>query len=242
MSSNNDIRKWYNNFSKAQLNTGINLRHYRIINHLSDYGLKKDSKVLEIGCGIGTLTGLIHQFVKNGKLVATDISDESIEIAKKRISKSERIDFFVTDMQDFSSPEKFDFIVLPDVLEHIPLEQHNHLFKNISQVMHDTSIIVIHIPHPKALDYSRIHSPESLQIVDQSITAKQLMDATYANNLVLIDYKSYSVFNNVPDYVLATFRNEYDVKLISQPKSTIIKRKLVARIKFYWASAFTTGK
>ncbi len=235
MSSNNDIRKWYNNFSKAQLSTGVNLRHYRIMNHLSDYGLKNDSTVLEIGCGIGTLTGLIHRVVRKGKLVATDISDESIEIAKNRIPKSTSIEFVVTDMQDFTHAIKFDFVVLPDVLEHIPMEQHDQLFKNIAALMHENSVIVIHIPHPKALDYSRKYTPEILQIVDQSITAKQMIDSTYKNDLVLIDYKSYSVFNNVPDYVLATFRKEYAVTLKSLPKSIIIFRKLTARLRFYFA-------
>lgn len=233
MSSSKDIQKWYNDFSVKQLHTGVNLRHYKIMNYLQDYGLTRSSKVLEIGCGIGTLTGLIHNVVSNGKLVATDISDESIKVAKERLPKSENIDFVVTDMHDFSYKDKFDFIVLPDVLEHIPLNQHPQLFEKMAAHMHDKSVIVIHIPHPKGLDYIRKFKPEQLQIVDQSISAKDLMNNAYNAGLILIEYKSYTVFNDVPDYVLATFKKENDVTLTPLPKPTIIKRKLSARLRYY---------
>ena len=124
MSNSKDVRGWYNNFSKNQTETGVNIRHYKIMNELIKSGLRKDSVVLEVGCGVGTLTVLLNKFLSKGKLVATDISDEAIEKAKQRIPNSNKIDIFVTDMKDFSYSQKFDFIVLPDVLEHIPIDQH----------------------------------------------------------------------------------------------------------------------
>jgi len=184
MKTTKEIKNWYNVFSKKQLKTGTNLRHYTIINHLINSGLQKNSSVLEIGCGIGTLTGLLHKYLKKGKLVATDISDDSIEIAKKRISKSENIDFLTTDMKDFNYPKKFDFIVLPDVLEHIPIEQHLGLFKILTKHMHDESILLINIPHPKAIEYIREHTPEKLQIIDQSISAETLLKNAYFSDLL----------------------------------------------------------
>ena len=105
------------------------------MNELIKSGLRKDSVVLEVGCGVGTLTVLLNKFLSKGKLVATDISDESIEKAKKRIPNSNKIDFFVTDMKDFSYSQKFDFIVLPDVLEHIPIDQHKELFSCFDPIL-----------------------------------------------------------------------------------------------------------
>ena len=234
METGKDVNNWYNSFSENQLATGINLRHYTIMEHLFNSGLKKNSTVLEIGCGIGTLTGLISKYLRKGKLVATDISDESIKIAKNRIPKSDKIDFFVTDMTNFDYTEKFDFIVLPDVLEHIPMVQHQDLFKVLSKLMHDQSIIIIHIPHPKALDYVRENMPEKLQIIDQSIEADTLMLNAYSNNLVLINYSSYSLFNEEPDYVLARFKKNSKSMLTPYSKSVIIPKKLLARIKFFY--------
>lgn len=43
--------------------------------------------MLEIGCGVGTLTELLSQYITRGSMVAVDISTESVEIARKRLSK-----------------------------------------------------------------------------------------------------------------------------------------------------------
>ncbi|HED05469.1 MAG TPA: class I SAM-dependent methyltransferase [Ignavibacteria bacterium] len=232
MKTNKEIKNWYNAFSKKQLTTGTNLRHYTIMNHLLSSGLRKNNSVLEIGCGIGTLTGLLHKYLKKGKLVATDISNDSIKIAKTRISKSNNIDFLTTDMKDFDYPEKFDFIVLPDVLEHIPIEQHQGLFRVLAKHMHNESRLLIHIPHPKALDFIRVHNPDKLQIIDQSISADMLLKDAYSNDLILINYTPCSLFNKEADYVLVRFKKNNNITLTPLPKSVIIRRKFIARIKF----------
>ena len=48
MKSPKEIGNWYNSFSNKQLKTGINLRHYRIMDFLIESGLQKNSNVLEI--------------------------------------------------------------------------------------------------------------------------------------------------------------------------------------------------
>lgn len=239
METSKQVNNWYNTFSKTQLKTGLNLRHYTILNFLIKAGLKKDSSVLEIGCGIGTLTGLIQKYLKKGKLVAADISDESIKIAKSRIPASDKIDFFVTDMTDFDYPQKFDFIILPDVIEHIPIEQHPSLFKILVKLMHQESLLLIHIPHPKAIEFTRENTPEKLQIIDQSISADNLLKDTYSSGLILISYQSYSIFNKeTEDYVIAKFKKNTKTTLTPLPKSVIIFRKLIARSKFILARLF----
>jgi len=232
MESEKKVQKWYNAFSEKQLQTGTNLRHYTLFNLLIENGLRKNHTVLEVGCGIGTLTKLIYKFLRKGELVATDISDESIKIAQTRISRTKNITFLVTDMTDFNHPKKFDFIILPDVLEHIPIEQHKNLFRILSNHMHDDSIMIINIPHPKALDYLRIHSPEKLQVIDQSLSAVDLLNNIYPNDLELITYSSYSLFNKEADYVFMKFRKDRNISLTPFSKPEIIFRKLIKRIRF----------
>ncbi|MFP5470278.1 MAG: class I SAM-dependent methyltransferase [Bacteroidia bacterium] len=235
MKAEKEIRDWYNDFSKKQIEISINLRHYSIVNHLIDAGLKKNHSVLEIGCGIGTLTKLIHKYLKTGKIFATDISDESINIAKSIFSKtSSNVEFIVTNMENFSHSNKFDFIVLPDVLEHIPIEQHRNLFQVISNHMHDNSKILIHIPHPKALDFIRKFQSEKLQIIDQSISAEQLLKDTYHNGLTLVNYTSYSLYNKEADYALIILQKNRDLSTLtpfSKPK--IIYKKALSRLHFW---------
>jgi trans-aconitate 2-methyltransferase len=227
-----EIKKWYNDYAKKQVHTGTNLRHFTLCNLLISNGLKKHHSVLEIGCGIGTLTKLMHNYLRRGEILATDISDESIEIAKSRISGPGKIDFMVTDMQEFSYPKAFDFIVLPDVLEHIPVEQHKGLFKTLSRHMHDDSILIINIPHPKALDYMRVHMPDKLQVIDQSLSADNLLNDIYPVDLELVSYTSYSLYNREADYVFMKFRKNRNISLTPISKPAIISRKFMERIKF----------
>lgn len=235
MKSREEINNWYNTFSEKQVATGTNLRHYTIFNKLINSGIRKNYSVLEIGCGIGTLTKLIHAYLKKGELVATDISDKSIEIAKTRIPQSKKINFLVTDMKDFSYPKRFDFIVLADVLEHIPIEQHKELFEVLCKHMHDESIMLINIPHPKALDFIRSHFPEKLQVIDQSISAEILIKNAQACDLELIDYTSYSLYNKENDNVLVRFKKNNAITLNPLSKSVIIQRKFNERIKYFLA-------
>ncbi|MFD0861287.1 class I SAM-dependent methyltransferase [Sungkyunkwania multivorans] len=230
--NNEAVKEWYNNFSNKQSTIGVNVRHYTIMNYLIDAGLKKDHNILEIGCGIGTLTSLIAKYVK-GEIVATDISDKSIQLARENLGKRKNIDFVVTDMNSFEYPEMFDFVVLPDVLEHIPSQDHAQLFECISKLMHDESIIVIHIPHPTALDYIRQHTPEKLQIIDQSLQADMIMETVYAKDLILVHYEAYSLTNEQPDYVLIKLKKKLPYKIFDPlKKKRIIYKKMLARIKF----------
>jgi trans-aconitate methyltransferase len=232
METREQIGKWYDDFALNQIRTSVNLRHYRIMGFLKDAGLQKNSKVLEIGCGIGTLTGLLLRYLRKGEVLAVDISPESISVAKKRLVKFRNVSFQVSDMTDFTYSGTFDFIILPDVLEHIPVSQHKELFGLLASHMSDSSVIVIHIPHPRALDYIRSTSPEQLQIVDQSIEAALLLGDAFAADLVPVSYVSYSLFDREHDYAVITLRKKSPVTLSPLPKSHIVLRKVLARIRF----------
>lgn len=226
------VKAWYNGFSSKQVKTGVNLRHYRLMNELIAGGLRAGSNVLEAGCGVGTLTSLLHTYIKRGKIVSIDISDKSVEIAAGRFPKSRRVEFIATDIMDFQYPAKFDFIILADVLEHIPVEQHKALFGVLADHMHADSQIFINIPHPLALDYIRKNNPEQLQIIDQSLSAGKLTEDICHNDLTLVNYRSYSLFNREHDYVLIWLKKKGEIILNPLPKLCIIRRKLVARIRF----------
>ncbi len=100
--ANEEIVEFYDEHSKKQIDKGINIRHYKLFKKIINAGLKKNFTVLEVGCGIGTLTSLIISYLKNGRLVATDISGKNIDIAKKQFAKNTKVDFLVSDMKDFS--------------------------------------------------------------------------------------------------------------------------------------------
>ena len=223
MSSN--VSEFYDQYSKQQLNTGVHIRHYTILTRLKKAGLKPNHRVLEVGCGIGTLTGLLGSYLKDGKLTAVDISPESIEIAKKRTEALKHVDYVVTDMSDFAPEGKFDFIVFPDVLEHIPKEQHNAIFRLLSKSLHEGSKMAIHIPDPIALDFIRANTPELLQIIDQSLYMEDFCKAMEGTTLMVETYERYPLFTIEPDYnwILLSMKRSYS----SMPKQSKYKLKLV---------------
>jgi trans-aconitate 2-methyltransferase len=192
------VAEFYDEYSSQQHKIGVNIRHRSILKRLLKLGLSKNSSILEIGCGIGTLTSLL---VKNsGNVLAIDISPASIEIAKKNLSSSRNISFKVSDMSDFTVDQKFDFIILPDVMEHIPIEQHKSIFGKLKNVLAENGRICIHIPDPYALEWIRKNNPELLQIIDQSLYSGDFIQNVYANDLALHKLERYCLQHTLPDY------------------------------------------
>ncbi|MHC1731564.1 MAG: trans-aconitate 2-methyltransferase [Bacteroidales bacterium] len=232
METREEIGNWYDGFAGQQEKTSVNLRHYKIMGFLTGAGLTRRNRVLEIGCGIGTLTGLLAKYLRQGEVLAVDISPRSVEIARKRLANAHNVMFMVSDMTDFEHPGLFDFIILPDVLEHIPENQHSTLFRMLADHMHDNSLILIHIPHPRAIDYLRKNSPDQLQIIDQAVEADSLLRNASASGLTLVNYISYPLFDRENDYAVITLRKKNGITLSPLPKLVIIARKLTARARF----------
>ena len=59
MESKENVKKYYDDYVSRQRKYGITPRHLFILKRLKKFGLKSNSKVLEIGSGIGTLSLLI---------------------------------------------------------------------------------------------------------------------------------------------------------------------------------------
>ncbi len=213
--SRNEIAGFYDKYATQQTEIGVNIRHRTIMKRLKGLGLNNQSNVLEIGCGIGTLTGLLA--AKAGKLLAVDISPESIERAKQRLGKFTNLTLMVSDMSDFTTTQKFDFVVLPDVLEHIPVEQHAGLFKTIAGVLKEEGRVCIHIPDPYYLEWVRANRPELLQIIDQSLYADLLIPSIYSTGLVLQKLERYALSMDAEDY-------EW-IELVKRPAKKEYKKK-----------------
>jgi len=78
-----------------------------------------ESKVLEAGCGIGAQTSILAQNCPNAQFVSIDISQDSINQAKKAV-KAENVIFQQADIFDLPfEAESFDHIFVCFVLEHL---------------------------------------------------------------------------------------------------------------------------
>ncbi|MEY3416915.1 MAG: hypothetical protein RL711_1060 [Bacteroidota bacterium] len=235
--STQDLREkvstYYDGFASKQQNVGINVRHLTIYNNIKKLGLNPDSKILEIGCGIGNFTHFIASQITTGKIVAVDISPRSIEIAKSTYKDKPNMEFMVSDMSDFERPEKFDIVVLPDVLEHIPIEQHQNLFARIAKHTHEKSAILINIPDPRALEWITEHRPDLLQVIDQPLHTNLLVENFYSNGFYIDSLYSYALFFDVPDYQSIVLKKNLPIKHMSPKTGFFLKiRRFILR-KFH---------
>jgi len=201
MATNEQVKQYYDTFKEHQKKLGINIRHRTIFKNLKKIGLQQNSNVLEIGCGIGTVSHLILKFITKGSFVGLDISPESIKMAKEFNSFHKKTEFLVNDMSNFTHSTKFDFVIFPDVLEHIPVEQHAVIFETISKLTSPNGVVLINIPEPNYLDWMRKHQPQGLQIIDQSLSIQDLLNNSYPFGFKLFSMNAYSLHYNITDYI-----------------------------------------
>ncbi|MDY0083595.1 MAG: methyltransferase domain-containing protein [Ignavibacteriaceae bacterium] len=100
---------------------------------------------LEIGCGTGKNTEWL--ITKGHKIIAVDLSEEMLTIARNKIS-NDNVQFLKADInEDWTfTNEKFDLVVCSLVLEHI--ENINRIFKLISEHLTENGILYIGELHP----------------------------------------------------------------------------------------------
>lgn len=153
-----EISKPYHDFIDTHPESGPNERLILLYKRLFELGLKSDSTVLELGCGVGNFTKLLAKRVKRGIIEAVDLSEKSIEAAKKQLAEKTNILFTAADAVMYIPQNKnFNFVTLLDVIEHIPLSLHGNLFRQISTYTDENSIVCINIPNPEYIEYVREH-------------------------------------------------------------------------------------
>ncbi len=231
--SKDKIISYYDQFAEKQEKTGINSRHLSILDKVMAAGLQSNHRILEVGCGIGTVSSLLAGQVKNGEILAVDISPESIEKAKLIWKSHSNLSFEVSDMSDFhKTNQTFDFFIFPDVLEHIPVDQHQKLFQNIQEHSHQDSVIFIHIPAPRYLQWMIENEPEKLQVIDQPIDSGDLIKSITSSGFYLDKMETYPIFFEEKDYQYFVFRSQKPLtKSTPRSKWQILKERLSIRLR-----------
>lgn len=131
-SKTKDWASWYSKVAP--------LKGRRIINILLEYKTK-DSKVLDLGCGIGLSLSFIGQVFKNS--VGCDISENSLR-ATKEILEKHQIKIPIILCQKDKLPFKdncFDIVTFIEVIEHV--ENPDAALKEIKRVLKPDGILHI---------------------------------------------------------------------------------------------------
>ncbi len=194
----NEVREFYNQFAYDVLLEDLKLpnrRQLEVIKLCKNFVHKK-SRVLEIGCGIGIITKALASSV--GEIKGLDISDKNIQIASK-ISSAKNISFYCINIieDNLESLKNYDFVILADVIEHIPLDRHEELFEKIWDVTNENASVILTYPSPEYQVFLREKNPSALQIIDEVIQVNSILSSSQMN-LRYFSYKS--VFGNLNNY------------------------------------------
>ena len=121
---------------------------YRIILRVLNNFLKNQKKVLDIGCGVGTLSFYLAK--KGNYVLGIDISKNAVNVCKKsaKIFGLRDIKFQRMDFPNEIPRDKFDLIVCSEVLEH--LEDDDLALKKIYSLLRPNGIVIISVPSKNA--------------------------------------------------------------------------------------------
>ena len=165
-----------------------------------------DSSVLEVGSS----TGVLLNSLKPGRGLGVDISPAMVEVARR---KYPHLEFQVDDVEDLKIEEKFDYIVLSDVVGFLNDVQRG--FENLRRVCHRSTRILV--THFHFLWEPILHAAESVGWKARQPLLSWLTPADIANLLELAGFEAIRTNSRLllPVYlpVLSTFCNRFLVNL-----------------------------
>lgn len=168
--------------------TEVNPRHQWVFNSINKW-IPVDTKVLDIGCG----TGITSRYLAHGnrKVTAIDISPVLIEYAKTYNSHFGSVKYITSDIKDCEFTEKFDAVLMVDVLEHLLSDSLTYLFNTLYEITHKDSRIYVNIPSSDLARYLIENHPKNRQIVDNTIETGNLIRMFHDIGFVPVYYHMY---------------------------------------------------
>jgi len=114
--------------------------------------ITKSTSILDFGCGSGEFA-LAFATLGPKKVLGVDFSSTVIKRAKKMLAESGRLpcEFICANIAELEDSNRFDFITLNDVTEHLSDRELNVLFEVLYKLLAPNGEIVIHTPNGLAI-------------------------------------------------------------------------------------------
>jgi len=141
--SKEELKRVYFQRYKQTFFTSFNGIHSTIIHNIKDS--LKGRSVLDIGCGGGRLAIMCAKFAD--KVDAFDFEPKAIEIGRKvaKCTNAKNIKFYIGDVDELKSRDKYDIITFSEVIEHV--QDPISTLKNIHGLLNEEGQFVISCPN-----------------------------------------------------------------------------------------------
>lgn len=98
---------------------------------IAELDLQRTERVLDLGCGDGTLTAQIAELLPHGEVVGIDASQGMIDAALPKAR--DNLQFFLMDINDLDFSERFDVVISNATLHWI--KDHKRLLENVYRAL-----------------------------------------------------------------------------------------------------------
>lgn len=217
-----------------------NRRIDRAVNRVQEF-MAPDSRVLNVGCGVGMVAERLASQLDGGYVWAFDLSERHVRYARETVDRK-NIEFFAADLMDDRDREEIrsrvsgtiDVVTLIDVIEHVPREHHEGLFEFFASLANGQQYAVMTYPSPQFQRFLEEERPENLQIVDQTIHLEELLDASEPAGFSLRHYSLETVWkrNQYVHCVLQTDDALSPASPDDSPRS--LPRRLASWVRSKW--------
>jgi SAM-dependent methyltransferase len=193
----NQVKEFYDGYID-KLNT-VKSRHQWVFNSI-DRLIPQNISVLDLGCGTGITSK--HLACGGRDVVGVDLSPVLIQHAKTYNSHFNAVEYCVSDIKDFKSTDKFDAIIMVDVLEHVLTESLPDLFQTLSSLSHKDTKIYLNIPSGDVMNWLWKNKPDTRQIVDNAISTERILELFLRIGFVPIYFQLY--WQHYVEYLFVT--------------------------------------
>lgn len=215
------------NFAEHTLlatNTHLHLDKDFITKHYNLEG----KKVLDFGCGMGGMTLWLDKHY-NCKVKGIDVDRNHIEICHILRDKHNmgHVEFFLQDIVKEPLDEKFEYIFLNDVVEHIAPEYLQPIFNQLKNQLADEGVIFVSYPPwegPYASHLNTIFKVPWSQYWPKSI----MLPLLKKRNTVLVGERNlmdeHFSLNHMNHKMLKSITQNAKLKMVNRMSHTILRR------------------
>lgn len=185
-------------------------------------------RILEVGCGMGSICAKMNKKWPDAKITGIDISIESIATATKLFA-NHKVDFKVSLLNADTFNETFDYIIFMDVYEHISVTDRVVVHAALKKLLNNKGKIFLSVPTPQNLRWSLIHKPETMQPVDEHISFNVIAQLANDTQTEVQLYQNKSIWN-IADYAHIVLEKNDDFEaafFYNKPVTTLQRAKRI---------------